>query len=190
MSEADMALSLKDITPGEGNKAMLKAARDLSADWYGWLYLYGGPGNAKTITLKALVNAANQAGRGPAMYVKFADVVNWMRDSFSERQARALDPFANMGYVERFERLKQIPVLAIDEMGKERSNEFADEFRFHFLDERYQQGITGQTVTIFASNDDPAGLASPLWDRIRDGRFRVAEVTAASARRWMKRGQP
>jgi DNA replication protein DnaC len=183
----DLNISLDDIRLDPGNRDMVTAAREVLDDYYGWIYLWGGPGNAKTVVLKAMINAANQAGRGPAMYTSFTTLVNWMRDSFREQKAKDADPFANMGYIERFERIKAIPFLAIDEMDKARSTEFADEFRFSFLDERYQQALRGETVTVFASNSSPGSLPPALMDRVRDGRFKVIQVTTPSFRPGMQR---
>jgi DNA replication protein DnaC len=163
----------------ESNRAMLQAARKMIKDPFGWLYIHGGPGNAKSEVLISIVNEANGSGNGPAMYVTFSHLVNWVRE--------ANKPGAAEDYIARFDRLLNIKLLAVDEMDKARSTEFADEFRFHFLDERYRQAIRGETQMIFASNSNPDILPIPLWDRIRDGRFKVVENTAPSARPRMRR---
>ena len=116
------------------------------------------------------------------MYCKFSALLNWMRESFREQAARDKDPDRNLGYIDRFERLKAIKFLAIDEVDKIRETGFADEFRFDFLDERYQQAIRGETVTVFASNSDPSTFPEPIYDRLRDGRFQIVENHTPSAR--------
>jgi len=77
--------------------------------------------------------------------------------------------------------------LAIDEMDKARTTEFSAEFRFQFLDECYRQAIRGETMIVFAGNMPPDELPLPLFDRIRDGRFRIVENVAGSARPGMRR---
>ena len=94
----------------------------------------------------------------------------------------------DLGYIARFNELKAIKVLAIDEMDKARDTEFMFDFRFHFLDYRYRQAVNGETITLFASNSAPSNLSDVLWDRVRDGRFKVIHNTAGSARPHMKRG--
>jgi len=163
----------------ESNRAMLQAAHKMISDPFGWLYIHGGPGNAKSEVLISIVNEANSAGNGPAMYVTFSHLVNWVRE--------ANKPGVAEDYIERFDRLLNVKMLAVDEMDKARSTEFADEFRFQFLDERYRQAIRGETQMIFASNSNPDTLPIPLWDRIRDGRFMIVENTAPSARPKMRR---
>lgn len=187
MMPEEVCRSLSDIKPVGGNEVALKAAREMLAKPYGWLWIWGGPGNAKSEMLIALVNELNARGDGPAVYTKFTTIVDYMRDAFSEKKKRQSDPDTDLGYVARFERLKAVKVLAIDEMDKVRDTPFVQDFRFDFLDERYRQGIYGKTVTLFASNSDPSTLDDPIWDRVRDGRFKVVENKAASARPYMIR---
>lgn len=182
LSIDDLTRRLGDIEINIGNGEMMIAAREMIANPYGWLYIWGGPGNAKSEVLIAIVNEVNECGNGPAMYVTFAHLVNWMREAFRED--------ADDSYIQRFEKLKAIKLLAVDEMDKARGTEFSDEFRFQFLDERYRQAVRGETMMIFASNSNPSTLPIPLWDRIRDGRFKIVENTAPSARPNKKREVP
>lgn len=179
LNPADLSRRLRDIQPNDDNLAMLDAARAIIAKPYGWLYIWGGPGNAKTEALIAIVNELNTGGKGPAMYITLARLIEWVRDAFRDG--------AQDSYTNRFERALHIKAMAIDEMDKARETDFSEEFRFHFLDERYRQAARGETVTIFASNTDPAKLPEPIYDRIRDGRFKIVENTAASARPHMRR---
>lgn len=178
--------NLWDISRSPENREMILAAFEMRAFPFGFLYLWGGPGNAKSEVLISLCNHFNQTGR-TAVYIKFKKILDWIKESFSERKKRERDPFANDGYIDRFNRLASAPVLAIDEMDKARMTEFAEEFRFDFLDDRSIQALAGQTITLFAGNDDPAKFPSPVWDRLRDGRFRVIENRAGSARPNMRR---
>jgi len=162
------------------NRAMLQSARQMITRPAGWLYIWGGPGNAKSEVLIAIVNEVNEAGRGPAMYVTYSHLVNWVRE--------ANNPDATESYIQRFDRLKALRLLAVDEMDKARDTEFSQEFRFEFLDERYRQGILGTSAMVFAGNTDPALLPLPLYDRVRDGRFTIVENTAPSARPHMRKG--
>lgn len=176
----DVKRRLTDIQVNDKNKAMLEAAQRIIDEPYGWLYIWGGPGNAKSEVLKAIVNESNRTGRGPAVYTTFSTVIDWMRAAY--------DKNSTLTSVERFEQLKEIPVLAIDEMDKARATEYAADFRFNLLDARYISALNEQTITIFAGNTDPAKLeCEPIYDRIRDGRFMIIENKAPSARPMMKR---
>lgn len=193
MNPVDRALRLDDIIETVENKGLLAACREILATPYGFLYIYGGSGNAKSIALKALCNHFTLKGRSPVVYIKFKRLVDLMRDSFTEgsyrqkQRASGIDDIQNLGYLDRFERLKQIKVLAIDEFDKARATEFASEFRFDFLDERYEQAVRGETITLFAANSGPAGLPNALRSRINDGRFEVVENKAGDARPGLER---
>ena len=186
---ADTCLRLSDIDPVPGNEPMLAACHKMLATPQGWLYLHGGPGNAKTIALKAMCNHLTEAGYYPVVYVKFSRLVEIMRMANSAQYAKAAH-FRENGsfelwdnsYIDTFDRLLKIKVLAIEEFDKARMTEFAQEFRFDFLDERYEQALRGETITLFASQDAPEALPGPLTSRVRDGRFVVVENKAGDAR--------
>ena len=182
LSGSDLDIRLEQIEMTVDNQEMLTKCREMIDDPRGWLYIWGGPGNAKTVALMAMVNEINEQGRGPAMYVKFSALINWMRDSYREQKQLDNDPYANLGYIQRFNSVKSIRFLAIDELDKVRETGFADEFRFDFLDERYNQACKEETMTVFASNVNPATLPPAIHDRIRDGRFNIVENKQGSGR--------
>lgn len=191
----DQGIRLADVSPQPKNRAMLAAAATFLERPRGWLYIWGGPGNAKTVILKALVNELNLAGAGPARYIKFTKLVNHMREAFSQKKEREQQMAKGMDralwsegtYMDRFERLKRVPILAIDEFDKARMTDFADEFRFDFLDDRYEQAVKGQTCLIFASQQPPAHhLPKPVTSRFEDGRFQVINNLAGDSRRTMR----
>ena len=182
----DLERRLSDILRIEGNEAMLDAAAAMLTKPFGWLWIWGGPGNAKSEVMIAIINELNLSGRGPAVYTKFSTIIDYMRDAFNERQQRDKTPDIDLGYIARFERLKSIKVLAIDEMDKARDTPFMMDFRFDFLDERYRQAVNGKSVTLFASNTNPASLPDAIYDRARDGRFVIVHNLAGSARPNMK----
>lgn len=201
LDKADLERRLKDIkqvhfnAPVDGadnwvsNREMLRAARQMIDDPQGMLFIWGGPGNAKSEVLIAIINELNANGFGIGMYTKLSKIVDYMRDAFSEQKYRDSKgaEAQDLGYIARFNRLKAIKVLAIDEMDKIKNlTGFVEDFRFDFLDDRYRQAARGETVTIFASNSDPADLPMPIYDRIRE--FTIVENTAPSARPHIKRG--
>jgi hypothetical protein len=73
-------------------------------------------------------------------------------------------------------------------MDKVKESEWLQEFRFQFLDNRYNSAHNKQTMTIFAGNPNPAAIYDDvLYDRFRDGRWRIVENTAPSARPGLQR---
>lgn len=176
----DIKKRLTDLNVTDENKEMITAAQKLICDPWGWLYIWGGPGNAKTEVLMAIVNEVNLSGSGPAVYTTLGQILEWMRQAYQ-------DDSQESDYLSRFDHLKQIRLLAIDEMEKPRETEWVDDFRFHFLDDRYRSALNGETTTVFAGNTDPTTFKSEIYDRIRDGRFNIVHNPAPSARPNMKR---
>lgn len=172
----DVKRRLSDIKPVSGNQEMLEAAAAIIERGYGWLYIFGGPGNAKSEVLKAIVNQANDTGKGPAIYTTLATILDYIRQGFVSND-----------YLERKERLIKAPVLAIDEMDKIKNSDWVEQFRFLFLDARYQSAVNKQTMTVFAGQPHPKIIFdSPIYDRFRDGRFFIIENKAYSARPQMR----
>lgn len=191
----DLDLRLADIAEMPGNEAMLTACRRMLETPRGWLYLWGAPGNAKSIALRAMCNELAVMGFYPVVYIKFSRLVEIVRQAQAAQYARRehLKKYGNLdewdnGYEDTKNRLLKIKVLAIEEFDKARVTEFAQEFRFEFLDERYEQGIRGETITLFASNAHPSEFTEPaLVSRFTSGKFIIAQNTAGDARpseRW------
>lgn len=189
MHPDDVKIRLSDIGEVDGNAEMLKGCRKMLKTPRGWLYIWGGPGNAKSIALRAMCNHLALQGFYPVVYIKFSRLVEIMRRAASSQVAKgrhfekhgSLELWDN-GTIDTFDRLLMIPVLAIEEFDKARMTEFAQEFRFDFLDSRYEQGIRGETITMFASQDPPEALPAPLASRINSGKFIVVENVAGDAR--------
>lgn len=180
LGPVDLNRRLDDIKPNDGNKAMLEAARYALDEGWGWFYFWGGPGNAKSEVLKAIVNECNEAGNGPATYTSLGRIIAYVKAAFHKD--------ATSDAMERFDQVVNTRVLAIDEMDKVRDTEWLNEFRFQFLDHRYNSAHNKHTLTIFAGNPNPADIYdNVLYDRFSDGRWRIVENTADSARRYMRR---
>jgi len=182
----DSIIELNGVT-----REMLGIVRDFLAEPKGWLYLWGGPGNGKTLALQAAVNHYTAQGR-TALYITFADLLDLMRETFKKKpddHTAGTDAFEDAwnawkSYQARFSRVRRVELLAIDEFdgGKVNQTEFAGEFRARLIDHRYRDAVGGNTVTLFAGNENPAALPRWIWDRVRDGRFQVWENTGASVR--------
>lgn len=178
----DVKRQLSDIGRNPGNAAMLDAAQDAIKTGYGWYYLWGGPGNAKSEVLKAIVNDMNKTGRGPAVYTTFGRLLMYMRAAFNKD--------AGQSEIARFDELVRVRCLAVDEMDKPKESDWMLDFRFQFLDARYISAVNGETLTIYAGNPNPKIVFDEvMFDRFRDGRFMIVQNTAKSARpaqRWNK----
>lgn len=168
LADEDLDLRLADFKAGNAmTYGMLQAARAFLSEPCPLLYLWGGYGNGKTLLLKALINEFNEMGR-VAVYTKLTRLLWYMRQVFGEDGDRE-------SYLDRYGRIKAVPVLCIDEFDKANLTAFAQEFQFDFLDERYEAGLRGECCTVFASNSSPRELPGYLLSRVEDGRCSVIE---------------
>lgn len=142
---------------------------------YGWVYLHGDYGLAKTLILKIAVVEFCRKTRKPASYIRMAEIIDHLRGAYdaknpSEESEMRLDMWSELRF------------LAIDEFDRVRATEYATERRFVLMDRRYEQAIRQQSITVMASNCSPDDLEGYLADRIYDGRFAVVHLKGASAR--------
>lgn len=145
---------------------------------YGWLYIYGPVGVAKTFILKIAIAMSLRDNR-EASYVRMVQIIDNLRGSFDHSN----------GSHEAQSRLNwwsEIPILAIDEFDRVRPTEYSVERQFILMDRRYEDAIREKTITIMASNKSPAQLTTDsdeyLTDRIQDGRFKIVELDVPSRR--------
>ena len=150
------------------------AVREVMERGYGWVFLWGGYGLAKTLILKIAVAEVLRSGREGA-YTRMAEIIDHLRAAFdandpSEESNRRLDWWTSL------------PILAVDEFDRVRGTEYAEERRFLLMDRRYEAACREKSITLMASNTEPLGLPGYLGDRVRDGRFRVVHLTGQSFR--------
>lgn len=153
----------------------------------GWLYIWGGPGNGKSLALMATVSEFVQRGN-PALYLTLFDLLDIMRETFGNKPRGYRDDTDAWRkwdtYHARFERVQRVKLLAIDEFDGSKINEtsWMREFRGRLIDHRYRDGVGGETYTLLAGNDDPATLPYWIHDRAQDSRFQIWENRGESVR--------
>jgi hypothetical protein len=143
---------------------------------WGWVYLYGGYGTAKTQILKTAIAEANRAGTH-AVYSRMADLFDEIRLAYD-----AKDPQGAL--VKRLNWYGSVGVLALDEIEKVAETPFVTERRFQILDRRYEAAVSQKYgVTIIAGNVPPSELDGALASRVNDARFSVVNVDTVDFRR-------
>ncbi len=167
------SLSWDTLIDEPGVEKSIQAVRETIKRGHGWVFLYGGFGVGKTFILKIAIAEMIRSG-SEASYVRMAEILDHLRDSFDdgvqERETKRLKFWS------------KLPILAIDEFDRIRNTEYGSERRFVLMDRRYEDAIRGSTITILASNSDPSKLPGYLYDRIRDGRFRIIHLSGESFR--------
>lgn len=180
--EPELALTLDDVQAvGGDTAAMEQAARAFLREPFGFLTLWGGVGNGKTLILQAVVNELRENHAMEGVYITFKDLIDFVRAGFDH---------PDFPERERYDYLRDVPVLAIDEIDKARMTAYAEEFRTAFFDYRYRLAWTGTAVTLFAMNCRPRELPPHIYDRLRDGRFHIISNHDDSMRPAMEAALP
>lgn len=178
LTEAEKAMSIDDIVTRKDDTekesiALRFLAKEMLRDPYGFLSIYGVPGNAKSLLLTALIAEFCRKGTH-AVYFNADDVASMLSygDDVEIDGFRSIpgNPDANMN------RLKQIPVLAIDELDKLSWTDFQVRKIGALIEHRHRNAST--LVTLFAMNHHPdtwksrsAISVDHLIDRWLDGSF-------------------
>jgi DNA replication protein DnaC len=108
------------------------------------LLFYGRPGAGKTHLLVATLRYLTLEKGVACRYVEFMLLLSDMKAGFA----------ANQGHMEILKPLLKVPVLAIDELGKERGTDWERSMLDELISRRFNSGLT----TLFATNYflDPA----------------------------------
>lgn len=176
LKEHEKGLRLPDLYAfNAASRALIQVVGDFIASPRGWLYVWGAPGNGKTLALQVVVNEVLDRGLS-ALYITFSDLLDLMRQTFGQQPPHG-DTFWY-----RFQRLLDVQVLAIDEFDKVNQTGFVREFQSKLADHRYRDAVAGQTATLFAANEDPALLPAWIADRVHDARFQVLHNVGHSVR--------
>lgn len=140
----------------------------------GLVTLRGEPGRGKSYLLMAAVNEARNAGV-PAIYTTTADLLDHLRKAYA--------PEAKVDYDARWEMLVNCEVLALDELDRFKSTEWAEEKFGSFMDLRYR--LMDNRLTLCALNGKVSDLPNRVASRLGDGRARVIEMKGIDMRRVM-----
>lgn len=121
----------------------------------GWLLLEGTYGCGKTHLAAAVGNARLQKG-DMVLFITTPDLLDHLRSSFS--------PNADLNYDETFERVRDAPILILDDLGVENPSEWAKEKMFQLLNHRYSH----RKPTIITTNRDLDTLDPRIRSRLLD----------------------
>jgi len=156
----------------------IKAVKETLQRGSGWVYLYGPPGRAKTMILKA---AQNDPAAG--LRVVFTDMLKIM-----DNLRGAFDYEAGQTELRRRQQhWIDIPVLLIDEFDRFKQSEFTVERVYAIMDARYEGALIGKTVTIMASNAAPSTYEPYLRSRLEDGRNIIVRIDGPDVRLGVRR---
>lgn len=121
----------------------------------GWLLLHGSYGCGKTHLAAAIANARLAAGQ-PIMFVNAPDLLDHLRATFG--------PGSEVSYDALFDRVRNIPLLIIDDLGAESPTPWAQEKLYQIFNHRYN----AQLPTVVTSNVELERIEPRLRSRLVD----------------------
>lgn len=176
LSKKERELDWSDVLPLDGSNAVAAAGivRTVVERGYGWVYLWGDYGVAKSLILQVAAAVNLRKGKD-ASYVRMAEILDNLMGGFDAGD-----------YSSRVDWWQSVPMLCVDEFERVNETPWAGVRRFVLMDNRYVFAGRRESVTLMAGNKDPSTFDGYLWDRINDGRFHVVHVTGESARPGME----
>jgi DNA replication protein DnaC len=140
-----------------------------------WLLFVGEYGSGKTHLAAAIANYRRNLGE-EVMLLTAPDLLDYLRTTFS--------PEATVSFDKLFDKVRNVPLLVLDDLGMEAAKPWAQEKLFQILDYRY----VGRMPTVITSSKDMNELNPRLVSRLIDQRIcRILEMNVQSYALRMKR---
>ncbi len=148
----------------------LQVSRDFAGQPDGWLLLEGTYGCGKT-HLAAAVGNARLDHEESVLFITTPDLLDHLRNTFG--------PSSEVGYDEMFDRLRNAPLLILDDLGVENPSAWAQEKLFQLLNHRYAHHMP----TVITTNADINVLDPRIRSRLLDeGVIRRVRISAPDYR--------
>ncbi len=143
----------------------LEAAKTFAAEPKGWLVLVGPAGSGKTHLAAAIANERIKNGY-PAFFQSIPDLLDHLRSAFS--------PDSEIAYDELFERVRNAPLLILDDLGAQTSTPWTTEKLDQILNHRFNNELP----TVITTSTPMADLEESLRSRLSDPQFSQLYLTA------------
>jgi len=141
----------------DSNRQAFLSAQRFAQNPQGWLLLCGGVGRGKTHLLAAIGNEMLARGL-PVVYANAPRMLGRLKATFDARNV------GELSFEERFQGLKQVNVLLLDDLGAEYATEWAQVTFFELLDHRYSNHL----ATAIASNLKRSSFDGRLGSRLQE----------------------
>jgi DNA replication protein DnaC len=138
-----------------GLRLAFELARQYAGQPSGWLVLLGGYGSGKTHLAAAIANQAIEQGQ-PVLFVVVPDLLDHLRATFG--------PDSPVAYDQRFEEIRNAPLLVLDDLGAQSSTPWAQEKLFQLLNHRYNASLPTVVTSNYGLDEIDPRLRSRLVD--------------------------
>ncbi len=129
-------------------------ARIFADQQQGWLLITGRYGCGKTHLAAAIANKSIEVGVS-TLFLTVPDLLDWLRYAYSG---------VDLSFEDRFEEIREIPLLILDDFGTQNATAWAQEKIFQILNHRY---IT-HLPTVITSNMPTSDFEGRIRSRIMD----------------------
>ena len=146
----------------EGAKPAYDAALVFAQNPQGWLVIHGKNGNGKTHLAAAMANRLRQRNIA-VMFLNVADLLDYLRNAFAPRHEY---DDSSLSFEERFDAIKNAPVLILDDFGAESETQWANEKLYQILNHRTDLGLPTVVTTNLQLMDIEARLRSRLGNQL------------------------
>jgi DNA replication protein DnaC len=132
------------------------SATDFATSPEGWLVLLGGFGCGKTHLAAAIANYVVQGHNAQVYFAVAPDLLDHLRAAYA--------PGSELSYDERFEQIRSVYLLIVDDLGAEQSTPWAVEKLYQIFNYRYNLRLP----TVVTSNCDLDRLDPRICSRLCD----------------------
>jgi DNA replication protein DnaC len=120
-----------------------------------WLLLTGTYGCGKTHLAAAIANRCLSEGK-PVLFLNTPDLLDYLRAAFS--------PTSGTTYNERFEEIRTVPILILDDLGTESPTNWASEKLYQIINHRFNARLP----TVITTNKDVKDMDPRIGSRLSD----------------------
>jgi len=129
-------------------------ARLFAENREGWLLMMGRYGSGKTHLAAAIANRTIEAGVS-TIFLTVPDLLDWLRYAYSG---------VDMSFEERFEEIRETPLLILDDFGTQNATAWAQEKIFQIMNHRYINKLPTVVTSNMLINDFEGRIRSRLQD--------------------------
>ncbi len=129
-------------------------ARIFADQQQGWLLITGRYGCGKTHLAAAIANKSIEVGVS-TLFLTVPDLLDWLRYAYSG---------VDLSFEDRFEEIREIPLLILDDFGTQNATAWAQEKIFQILNHRYINHLP----TVITSNMPTSDFEGRIRSRIMD----------------------
>jgi DNA replication protein DnaC len=146
-----------DLPPDqrENLRMVFNGAKEFARSPEGWLIFQGVNGCGKTHLAAAIANYRLAQGK-PVLFVVVPELLDHLRSTFS--------PDSKISYDEFFEKLKETPLLILDDFGEQSTTPWAQEKLYQLINYRYNARLPMVVTTCLSLEEIEPRISSRMVD--------------------------